>query len=72
MQTQFLNRFAPSSLYLLYQAADTGNPNHDFNIHLEKFSNSREKRITRRSNSDVSATNDQKLYSGNITRIDLE
>ena len=73
MQTQFLNRFAPTSLYLLYQAADTGNPNHDFNTHLEKFSNSREKSIIRRSDSDVSAaTNDQKLYSGNITRIDLE
>lgn len=63
MQTQFLNQFAPTSLYILFQPADTGNPNYDFNTHLDKFAN-------RRINSD--ATNSRRLYTGNISRIDLE
>lgn len=65
MQTQFLNLYAPTSLYLLFHPADTGNPNYDFNTHLDKFAN-------RRINSDISATNNRKLFSGNLTRIDLE
>lgn len=65
MQTQFLNLYAPTSLYLLFQPADTGNPNFDFQTHLEKFANPRK-------NSDLSATNNRKLFNGNLTRIDLE
>lgn len=65
MQTQFLNLYAPTSLYLLFHPADTGSPNFDFNTHLEKFAN-------RRVNSDISATNNQKLFTGNLTRINLE
>ncbi len=62
MQTQFLKRFAPDSLYLLFHPADTGNPNYDLNTHLEKFAN--------RFINDPK--NNRKFYSGNITRIDLE
>ena len=62
MQTQFLNRFAPNSLYLLFHPADTGNPNYDLNTHLEKFAN--------RSINDPK--NNRKFHTGNITRIDLE
>jgi hypothetical protein len=62
VQTQFLKRFAPDSLYLLYHPADTGNPNYDLNTHLEKFAN--------RFINDPK--NNRKYYSGNITRIDLE
>ena len=65
MQTQFLNLYAPTSLYLLFHPADTGNPNYDFQTHLEKFANPRK-------NSDLSATNNRKLFNGNLTRIDLE
>ena len=62
MQTEFLKRFAPDSLYLLFHPADTGNPNYDLNTHLEKFAN--------RFINDPK--NNRKFYSGNITRIDLE
>ena len=62
MQTQFLNRFAPNSLYLLFQPEGTGNPNHDLNTHFEKFAN--------RSINDPK--NNRKFHTGNITRIDLE
>ena len=55
-----------NSLYLLFQPADTGNPNHDLNTHLEKFAN------RSHSANDVSATNNRKFHTGNITRIDLE
>ena len=41
MQTQFLQRYAPNSLHLLFHPVDTGNPNYDFNAHLEKFANRR-------------------------------
>lgn len=64
MQTQFLQRYAPHSLHLLFHPADTGNPNYDFNTHLEKFGN---RRISLNSSAD-----NRRLYSGNITRIDLE
>mgnify|MGYP003288326550 CR=1 FL=1 len=62
MQTQFLNRFAPNSLYLLFHPAGTGNPNYDLNTHFEKFAN--------RSINDPK--NNRKFHTGNITRIDLE
>ena len=64
MQTQFLQRYAPHSLHLLFHPADTGNPNYHFNTHLEKFGN---RRISLNSSAD-----NRRLYSGNITRIDLE
>jgi hypothetical protein len=62
VQTQFLNRFAPNSLYLLFHPAGTGNPNYDLNTHFEKFAN--------RSINDPK--NNRKFPTGNITRIDLE
>ena len=62
MQTQFLNRFAPNSLYLLFHPAGTGNPNYDLNTHFEKFAN--------RFINDPK--NNRKFPTGNITRIDLE
>lgn len=65
MQPQFLKLYAPTSLYLLFHPADTGNPNYDFQTHLEKFANPRK-------NSDLSGTNNRKLFNGNLTRIDLE
>ncbi len=64
MQTQFLQRYAPHSLHLLFHPADTGNPNYDLNTHLEKFGN---RRISLNSSAD-----NRRLYTGNITRIDLE
>ena len=62
MQTQFLKRFAPNSLYLLFHPADTGNPNYDLNTHFEKYAN--------RSINDPK--NNRKFFTGNATRIDLE
>ena len=62
MQTQFLNRFVPNSLYLLFHPEGTGNPNYDLNTHFEKFAN--------RSINDPK--NNRKFHTGNITRIDLE
>lgn len=64
MQTQFLNLYAPTSLYLLFHPVDTGNPNYDFNTHLEKFSH------RPRTKSDIAVN--RKLFGGNLTRIDLE
>lgn len=62
MQTHFLKRFAPNSLYLLFHPTDTGNPNYDLNTHLEQFAN--------RCINDPK--NNRKFHTGNITRIDLE
>lgn len=62
MQTQFLKRFAPNSLYLLFHPTDTGNPNYDLNTHLEKFAN----------HSINDPKNNRKFHTGNIRRIDLE
>lgn len=78
MQTQFLQRYAPHSLYLLFHPVDTGNPNYDFNNHLERFAN---RRIESSSVASSSRQNNQEipheltrhsLCTGNITRIDLE
>lgn len=65
MQTQFLQRYAPNSLHLLFHPVDTGNPNFDFNTHLEQFAN-------RRLDVDHKGLRLRNLYSGNVTRIDLE
>lgn len=65
MQTQFLQRYAPNSLHLLFHPVDTGNPNFDFNTHLEQFAN-------RRLDVDHKGLRLRHLYSGNVTRIDLE
>jgi hypothetical protein len=62
VQTQFLKRFAPNSLYLLFHPADTGNPNYDLNTHLEKFA----------SRFINDPKNNRKFSTGNATRIDLE
>jgi hypothetical protein len=62
VQTQFLKRFAPNSLYLLFHPTDTGNPNYDLNTHLEKFAN----------HSINDPKNNRKFHTGNIRRIDLE
>lgn len=65
MLTQFLKLYAPNSLHLLFHPVDTGSPNHDLNTHLEQFGN---KRIS----IDWGTSNKRELYTGNITRIDLE
>ena len=71
MQTHLLQRYAPTSLHLLFHPKDTGNPNFDFTNHLQQFAN-------RRINSDSALQSvREKLrlqpnYSGNLTRIDLE
>jgi hypothetical protein len=65
VQTQFLQRYAPNSLHLLFHPVDTGNPNFDFNTHLEQFAN-------RRLDIDYKGLRLRNLYSGNVTRIDLE
>ena len=62
MQTHYIQRFAPTSLYLLFQTSDTGSPNHDLNTHLEKYGRE----------SAVRSGTRQKVFSGNISRIDLE
>ena len=62
MQTHYIQRFAPTSLYLLFQTSDTGSPNHDLNNHLEKYGR----------DSSVRSARTQKVYGGNISRIDLE
>ena len=71
MQTQFLQRYAPNSLHLLFHPLDTGNPNYDFNAHLEKFANRRVD-VDSVAPSSRQGLRLQTLYSGNITRIDLE
>ena len=71
MQTQFLQRYAPNSLHLLFHPVDTGNPNYDFNAHLEKFANRRVD-VDSVAPSSRQGLRLQTLYSGNITRIDLE
>lgn len=72
LQTHLLQRYAPeNSLHLLFHPKDTGNPNFDFNNHLQQFAN-------RRIDADsaiASVRAGQRLqptYSGNVTRIDLE
>lgn len=65
MQTQFLKRYAPNSLHLLFHPVDTGNPSFDFNVHLEQYAN-------RRADTSTANGRHQPSYTGNITRIDLE
>jgi hypothetical protein len=71
VQAQFLRRFAPNSLHLLYHPTDTGNPNFDFTNHLEQYAN---RRID--VDSAIQSVREQlrlqPVYSGNLTRIDLE
>ena len=38
LQTTFLQRYAPSSLILLYRPQDTGSPGHDISEHISRFS----------------------------------
>src|SRR5215216_6042057 len=65
VQTQFLKRYAPNSLHLLFHPVDTGNPSFDFNVHLEQYAN-------RRADTNIANARHQPSYTGNITRIDLE
>lgn len=66
MLNEFLNLFAPNSLHLLFNPLDTGSPNYDLNTHLEQYANKRDTVYCPTSN------NKLRLFSGNITRIDLE
>jgi hypothetical protein len=55
----------------LFHPVDTGNPNYDFNAHLQKFANRRVD-VDSVAPSSRQGLRLQTLYSGNITRIDLE
>lgn len=41
MQTQFLQKYAPNSLHLVYHAIDTGSPGHDMSEHISRFAHRR-------------------------------
>ena len=71
LQTQFLQRYAPNSLLLLYRAFDTGNPNFDFNTHLDQFANTRVN-VNNLDPEDRHAARQHPIFSGNATRIDIE